>query len=467
MEEDTKGVSILRSDPKKAVVKLSLPMMVALIVQALYNLVDSIWVAGLGPEALAGIGLFFPIFMIILAFSGGIGVGASSVISRKIGEKNKQHADSAATYSLILATVFGVVTTIVVFPFLGSILKLTGATGKTFELSMKYSQVILIGITLLMFNNTVNGILRGEGDTKRSMHAITLGAVLNIFLDPLFIYTFGWGIEGAAYATVASIAASTILMANWLFFKKNTYVSISFKHLHEGKKIVGDILRVGIPTSFGQIIMSTSNFILNRFIIAAGGDIGVAIFTSAWRIINFGTIPLMGIANAVTSVTGAAYGEKNPRKLEIAYLFAIRFGLTIGLFMMTAIFLFASKIAFIFTYSENASVLFNDLVNALKILSFFIPTVPFGMFTSAMFQGIGHGVKSLTVSILRTVVLHVFFSWLFVFVLHLGLKGVWWGMLCGNIVAEAVTFAWGMATLKTIKRRFQVYPNKAADFETL
>ncbi|HEY8541982.1 MAG TPA: MATE family efflux transporter [Pseudothermotoga sp.] len=461
MEKDTKGVSLLRSDPKKAIVKLSLPMMVALIVQALYNLVDSIWVAGLGPEALAGIGLFFPIFMIILAFSGGIGVGASSVISRKIGEKNKQQADSAATYSITLALIFGVLVTIGAFPILGSILKLTGATGKTLELAMRYSRIILIGITLLMFNNVVNGILRGEGDTKRSMHAITLGAVLNIFLDPLFIYTFGWGIDGAAYATVISIAASTLLMANWLFFKRNTYVSISFKHLQEGKKIIADILRVGIPTSLGQIIMSTSNFILNRFIIVAGGDVGVAIFTSAWRIINFGTIPLMGIANAVTSVTGAAYGERNAKKLESAYLFAIKFGLTIGLCTMTLIFLFASKIAFIFTYSESASVLFDDLVKALKVLSFFIPTVPFGMFTSAMFQGIGHGIKSLAVSILRTVVLHIFFSWLFVFVLNLGLKGVWWGMLCGNIVAEAVTFAWGIMTSKNLRRNFGTETSKA------
>ncbi|HOJ88006.1 MAG TPA: MATE family efflux transporter [Pseudothermotoga sp.] len=467
MEKDTKGVSLLRSDPKMAVVKLSLPIMIAQVVQALYNLVDSIWVAGLGPEALAGIGLFFPIFMIILAFSGGVGVGASSVISRKIGERNKEQADCAATYSIILAVVFGIAATLGVFPFLGPILKLTGATGKTFELAVDYSQVILLGITLLMFNNVVNGILRGEGDTKRSMYAISIGAVLNIFLDPLFIYTFGLGIKGAAYATIVSIAVSTVLMANWLFFRKDTYVSFSLKHLHGGKKIVTDILRVGIPTSFGQIIMSTSNFVLNRFIIVAGGDVGLAVFTSAWRIINFGTIPLMGIANAVTSVTGAAYGERNAEKLTDAYLFAVKFGLTIGLCTMAVIFFLASKIALIFTYSENTSVIFDDLVNALKILSFFIPTVPFGMFTSAMFQGIGHGIKSLAVSILRTIILHVFFSWLFVFVMHLGLKGVWWGMLCGNITAEAITFAWGLATSKKLKRYFHSIANQKIQLENV
>jgi len=134
---------------------------------------------------------------------------------------------------------------------------------------------------------------------------------------------------------------------------------------------------------------------------------------------------------------------------------------------MAVIFFLASKIALIFTYSENTSVIFDDLVNALKILSFFIPTVPFGMFTSAMFQGIGHGIKSLAVSILRTIILHVFFSWLFVFVMHLGLKGVWWGMLCGNITAEAITFAWGLATSKKLKRYFHSIANQKIQLENV
>ncbi|MGJ8455717.1 MATE family efflux transporter [Pseudothermotoga sp. U03pept] len=455
MLKDTKGVSLLRANPKVAIVRLSLPIMIAQLVQALYNLVDGIWVAGLGPEALAGIGLFFPIFMIILSFAGGVGVGASSVISRKIGERNKDHADSAATYSVILAVVLGVAATTIVLPFLVPILAFAGATGKTLEMATSYSRIMIFGITLLMFNNVVNGILRGEGDTKRSMYAITLGAILNIFLDPLFIYTFGWGIEGAAYATVISIAASTILMSYWLFFKKDTYVSFGLKHLNNANGVLTDILRVGIPTSFAQIIMSISTFVLNTFIVKAGTDVGVAVFTSAWRIVNFGTIPLMGIANAVTAVTGAAYGERNAEKLKDAYIFAVKLGLLIGLCVTAAIFFFASKIALIFTYSESASVIFEDLVKALKILSFFVPTVPFGMFTSAMFQGIGQGVKSLAVSILRTIVLHVFFSWLFVFVLKLGLDGVWWGMLCGNITAEAVTFIWGMMTERKIAVTFR------------
>lgn len=463
MERQTKGVQLLRSDPKKAIIKLSLPMMTAMVVQALYNLVDTVWVAGIGPEALAGIGLFFPIFMVILAFAGGVGIGANSLISRKVGERNKLEADKAAISAILLVLLLGVSTTIVGLLLMKPILNLTGASGETLKYATDYANILLISITLLMFNNVVNGILRGEGDTKRAMYAITLGAFLNMLLDPIFIYTLKLGVKGAAYATVISIAVSAVLMVNWLFIKKDTYVSISFKRLKGIKSIVFEILRVGIPASFAQIIMSVSVFVLNTFNVKAGGDLGVAVFTSTWRIINFGTIPMMGIAAAVTSVSGAAFGEKNAQKLRSAYLFAVRFGLLVGLCVNAVVFFFAPQIALVFTYTESARVIYADLVRALKILSFFIPTVPFGMFTSAMFQGIGQGLKSLAVSILRTIVLHVFFSWLFVFILEMGLNGVWLGILMGNIVAEAITFMWGLAVSNRLKKTSDSLPREGVN----
>ncbi|WP_041075579.1 MATE family efflux transporter [Thermotoga caldifontis] len=455
MERQTKGVELLRSDPKRAIMKLSLPMMTAMLVQALYNLVDTIWVSGVGPEALAGIGLFFPIFMVILAFAGGIAVGANSLISRKVGERNKPEADRAASSAIVLVLILGLIASVAGNLVMKPLLSLTGASGQTLKLAMDYANILLTSITLLMFNNVVNGILRGEGDTKRAMYAISFGAVLNMFLDPLFIYTFKLGVKGAAYATVISIAASSMLMIHWLFIKKDTYVSMSFRHLKGIRNTIFEILRVGVPSSFAQIIMSTSIFILNVFIVKAGGDLGVAIFTSAWRIINFGTIPMMGIAAAVTSVTGAAFGERNAVKLKSAYLFAVKFGLLVGLCVNLLVLLFAPKLALLFTYSESSRVIFDDLVKALRVLSFFIPTVPFGMFTSAMFQGIGHAFKGLAVSILRTVVLHVLFSYLFVFVFNLGLIGVWLGILMGNVVAEAITFLWGLATSNRLKSQFE------------
>lgn len=456
---ETKGVKLLQGDPKIAIVKLSIPMIFAMLVQTMYNLVDGIWVAGLGPAALAAIGAFFPIFMIIISLASGLGVGASSVIARKIGEKNKNEADKAAVNSLAIAVIFGLTFMIVSLAIIKPVLEVLGTSKEVLDETLKYAYIIIFSIPLLMFNNVSNGILRGEGDAKKAMYAISIGSILNIFLDPLFIYTFKLGIKGAAYATVFSILVSAILIVFWLFIKKDTYVSIHIKRMKLEAKIINDILRVGIPSSIAQIAMSVAMFVLNVFAVKAGKDLGIAVFTSAWRIINFGTVPLIGIATAVTSVTGAAFGQRDAKKLKTAYLYAIRFGEIISLVVMSSILIFANYIAKAFTYSENGAQIYSELVNALRILSLFLPGVPFGMFTSSMFQGTGYGIRSMIVSINRTIIMQVLFSYLYVFVFNIGLNGVWWGIVTGNAISAAITFTWGIFTVKSIDRKF-FYQNR-------
>ncbi|WP_255408720.1 MATE family efflux transporter [Thermotoga sp. SG1] len=427
-------------------------MMLAMLVQTIYNLADGIWVAGLGPQALAAIGLFFPIFMIIISLAAGIGVGASSVVSQKIGERDKTGADVAASVSMLLSVIIGLIGIAVFLPTVPSILGFAGARGGTLNLALEYSVVLIYSMPLLMFNNVANGVLRGEGDAKRAMIAIAAGSLLNIALDPLFIYVFGFGIKGAAYATVLSIAVSSFLISFWLFFKKDTYVSF---HLGWNWEILKKILKIGIPASLAQAMMSIAIYVLNVFAVKAGGDYGVAIFTSAWRVVNFGTVPLIGMAMAVTSVTGAAFGERNGEKLETAHLYAVKLGFFIGLVVMLAILVFAPFIAKAFTYSQEGESIYSELVRALRVLSLFLPGVPFGMFTSSMFQGVGQGLKSLAVTIMRTVIMQVLFSWLFVFVLKAGLMGVWWGIVLGNATSAFITFTWGRITVNRLKKEFQ------------
>ncbi|ACM23064.1 MULTISPECIES: MATE family efflux transporter [Thermotoga] len=427
-------------------------MMLAMLVQTIYNLADGIWVAGLGPQALAAIGLFFPIFMIIISLAAGIGVGASSVVSQKIGERDKTGADVAASVSMLLSVIIGLMGIAVFLPAVPSILGFAGARGETLNLTLEYSVVLIYSMPLLMFNNVANGVLRGEGDAKRAMIAIAAGSLLNIALDPLFIYVFGFGIKGAAYATVLSIAVSSFLISFWLFFKKDTYVSF---HLGWNWEILKRILKIGIPASLAQAMMSIAIYILNVFAVKAGGDYGVAVFTSAWRVVNFGTVPLIGMAMAVTSVTGAAFGERNAEKLETAHLYAVKLGFFIGLVVMLAILVFAPFIAKAFTYSQEGERIYSELVRALRVLSLFLPGVPFGMFTSSMFQGVGQGLKSLAVTIMRTVIMQVLFSWLFVFVLKAGLMGVWWGIVLGNATSAFITFTWGRFTVNRLKKEFQ------------
>ncbi|ASJ07294.1 MATE family efflux transporter [Thermococcus pacificus] len=453
-EKVTKGVQILRGDPKKAIIKLSIPMMIGMSVQTVYNLADGIWVSGLGPEALAAVGLFFPVFMGIIALSSGLGIGASSAIARRIGAKDKKGADNAAIHSLILALILGILLTVTMLPIIGQILTAMGAKGRAVELAIEYSRVLLIGAVVMVFNNVGNGILRGEGDANRAMYAMVLGSGLNIVLDPVFIYTLGFGVVGAAYATLLSMIVTSLFIAYWLFIKRDTYVDITLRDFSPSKEVLKDILRVGIPSSLAQLTMSIAMFFLNRIAIMAGGENGVAVFTSAWRVTMLGIVPILGMASATTAVTGAAYGERNIQKLETAYLYAIKLAFMIELGVVAFIMVFAPQISYLFTYSESALVIKEGLIEALRTLPIFLVLTPFGMMTSAMFQGIGEGEKSLVLTIFRTVVMQVGFAYLFANYTGFGLIGVWMGIVLGNMVAAVVGFTWGRLRVKQLKEAF-------------
>ena len=462
-EELSRGVKTLLGDPKRAIIKLSGPMIIGMLVQSLYNIVDGIWVAGLGSDALAAIGLFFPLFMVMISLAAGIGVGGSSAISRKIGARDKNMADSAAIHTLVVGIITGILFTCIMLPFLKSMFILIGAKGNVVQLVVRYARILVCGSLILVFTNIATGILRGEGDTKRAMYAMLLGAGLNIILDPIFIYKLKMGIVGAAWATLTSISVTSVLMIFWIFIKKNTYVNIRFKSSKFNKKILKEILRVGIPSSFAQFSMSLAMFVLNIIIIKVAGTDGIAVFTSAWRIMMLGTMPLIGIAIGVTAVTGAAYGARNIDKLNVGYLFGIKLGFIIELGIVTLIIILAPQLSYLFTYSKGAVHISADLIEAFRWLVWFLPSVPFGMLTSAMFSGIGHGEKSLLVTIFRTIVMQVSLSYFFGIFLGFGIIGVWCGIVLGNVSGAAVAYMWGKFTIKRLKRHFEPEKKESVD----
>ena len=455
----TRGVKTLLGDPKKAIRKLSGPMIIAMLVQTLYNIVDGIWVAGLGSGSLAAVGLFFPVFMIIISLASGISVGGSSAISRKIGAKDKRLADTAAGHTLFMGIVIAVIITITVLPLLRTIFLSMGTENSVVDLIKSYGQIIISGTIILVFNNIASGILRGEGDTKRVMYAMGLGSILNIILDPIFIYTLNMGINGAAWATLVSMFTTSMLAFYWLFIKKNTYISFHFNFLKFNKKILKDILRVGVPASLAQMSMAFAIFILNAFIIKSDGTDGVAVFTSAWRIIMIGMVPLIGISIGVTAVTGAAFGAKNPKKLATGYFYGIKMGFLIEILIVSLIFIFASQLTYLFTYSKDTVHISGSLIKTLRQLVWFLPTVPLGMLTSSMFQGIGKGENSLIITIMRTLVFQVLFSWFLGIKMGYGLSGICWGVVSGNITASLIAVSWGQITVHRLKLKI-AKPNK-------
>ncbi|MCS3900870.1 MATE family efflux transporter [Methanococcus voltae] len=450
---ETQGVSNLLGDPKKAILKISTPLIVAMLIQSLYNLVDTIWVAGLGDSSLAAVGVFFPFFFILMAISNGVGIGASSAISRRIGQKNKEKASTIAEQSVLLSLLLGIVV-IVVIPFLKTIFLGLGFEEDVSNLAYDYGSIMILGSIILFFTNMGSSILRGEGNTKKPMYAIIAGSIVNIILDPIFIYVLGWGIKGAALATVISMLITGLLFAYWIFISKSNYVNMKFskENLKPNFAIYNEIFKVGFPASLSQISMSLSMFAMNYIIAIVGGTAGIAIYSTGWRIVSLGVIPLHAIAGGVVAVAGAAYGACKPQKIEDAYKFAIKFAVIAEAIVAVIILMLTPQIAYLFTYSESSAHLYGGIITFMKYMFLFYPTVPLGMLTSAMFQGINKGRYSLVLTIFRSIFMQLLASYVFAFTLGYGLEGVWIGILVGNIISVLIMYAIGRSVITKLKK---------------
>ena len=254
-----KNVELMRGEPEKAVKKLTIPIMISMILTALYNIVDGIWVAGLGPTAIAGIGFVTPIFMVLNGASVGLGNGATSSISRFIGAKNKEMATKSATQALFIFLIASIVLTIIFIIIQRPLLESYGATGQTLNEAVAYATPLFLGLIALMFGNGCSGILRGEGDMKRAMYVVIVTVILNASLDPIFIYTLGLGSAGASLATVVSSAIAAVVILYWILIKKDTYIDVSLKNFKFDSKLAKDILKVGIPSALDMLIRGTTN----------------------------------------------------------------------------------------------------------------------------------------------------------------------------------------------------------------
>ena len=447
----TSGVRTLLGDPKKAILKLSIPMVVAMSAHTIYNLTDAVWVSGLGPESLAAVGFVFPFLFLAMAVASGVGIGGGAAVSRKIGARDKDGADSIATHTIVLVAGFVVVFTAIMLVFSEPMLRRIGA-GTALEPAVKYARILFSGIMFVFFQHAAIAILRSEGDVKRAMYAMVGGAVLNMLLDPLFIYVLGFGVAGAAWATVLSMFLVSIVTFYWLFVERKTYVSFRFRGFRFDSGHVWDISRVGFPASVSQMSMAIMAFAVTAIVASVGGPDGVAVYTTAWRIIALAALPVLGVASAVTAVAGAAFGAREYGKVEIAFSYALKTCVAVeGVFALLMV-LFAAQITWVFTWSSDSERIVNDLVVCLRILWVLLPGTAFGMLSAAMFQGVGKGLYALMMTLLRTLVFTVPLAWLFGIQLDWGLRGVWIGMAVAGLSYAPIAYGWAILHMRRLER---------------
>ncbi len=444
------GVKTLLGDPKKAIFKLGLPMIIGMFFHTVYHLTDVIWVSGLGPDALSAVGFFFPFFMLIISLAVGLGIGGGSAVSRYIGAKNKQSADSVAVHTLVCMIILTVFFTLPFIALCKPIFEAMGA-GEALDMTVTYAQIMFGGSIFLFFTNISNALLRAEGDAKRAMYAMLAGSILNIVLDPIFIYTFGLGIAGAAWATVISTTLVSLILFVWLFLGKNTYLTLTFKGFRFRKTILLDIMKVGLPSSISQMSMSLMMLIINLILVRVDSR-GVAVFSTGWRLVMIAILPIFGIATAVTSVCGAAFGAKDYKKLDITFTYALKAGVIIETVLAIITFSFAPYITRIFTWSSESAVLYDDITLFTRIICFFYPAASIAIISSSMFQGVGKGINALVITVIRTIILIVPFTWLFSIVLQMGLVGVWTGIVTGSYIAVIIAFFWAKSFIRRLSR---------------
>ncbi len=450
-EEVTRGVSILRGDPRAAVRKLAGPMIVAMLLIAIYNLADAIWVAGLGSDALAGVGFITPLFMILMGLSNGLGAGATSVVARCIGARDRNGADSAATHAIVLAFLVSAVLMVIFVLFLRPIVVLLGA-GPVTDIAVEYGQIVFLGTVIFLVVQMAYAVLRAEGDTRRTMYAIAVSSVLNIVLDPILIYGAGLGVAGAAIATVISIALVLVVLAYWFLVRKDTYVRIRLQGFSPDPATFRSILGIGIPASLEYLLMAAMSVAINLILVSIAGTDAVAVYTSGWRIVMFAIVPLIGIATSVIAVSGAAYGAREYQKIRVVHRYSIRIGVIIGIFTGILTFVFAPQVTTLFTYSAGSAHLSPAFILFFQVVCFFYPFTPLGMFSSSVFQGTGRGVTSLVISFLRTLVFDVLFAWVLGVMMGLGEPGVYAGCVIGNILGGFIGYFWASAFIGRLIR---------------
>lgn len=388
MNEQNSKLELLGNAPvSKALVSLGIPIMIGMLINAFYNLADAYFVGGLGEQQMGAISIVFPIGQAVVGLGLMFGNGAASYLSRLLGCGNKKAADIAASTALYSSVLIGAVFIMIAAIFLKPILTLLGATETIMPYALVYARIYILSCIFNVFNVTMNNIAASEGAAKTTMFALLSGAVINIGLDPLFIYAFHMGVAGAAIATAISQFISTIIYLSYILRKKSAF-TFAIKNFSPSGQIYIEVLKIGIPTLVFQLLTSLSIALINRASSAYGDSI-IAGMGAVTRITSMGTLIVFGFLKGFQPIAGFSYGAKNFQRLrqsvKISILWSTAFCIIAGLFMI----IFSAQIIAQFANGNKEMILFGQKSLAANGFSFFL----FGFYTvySSLFLALGKG----------------------------------------------------------------------------
>ena len=415
----------------RLIMKMSLPLMISMLIQALYNIVDSMFVARVSETALTAVSLAFPLQNLLIAFGVGTGVGMASYLSRKLGEKDTETATKAAGNGITLAVITWVLFAILGLTIVKPFMALFTDDAELLGLSTSYSEIVMIFSFFMLLSMMNERILQGTGDSFSSMLSQMTGAITNIILDPVFIFVFKMGVNGAAIATVIGQAVGCAV--SLYFVIRNKYIKIKPQHLKLEKRMVASIYSVGAPTiitnSIGTVMTGAMNAILIGFSTTA-----VSVFSVYFKLQSFVFMPIFGLSSGMVPIIAYNYGaRKKKRVMSTIYIGTI---IAIGIMVVgTIVFnLFPEVLLSLFSATEE---MYRLGVPALRIISLCFVSAAISIGLGSSFQATGYGIGTMIVSISRQLL--VLIPTAYIMAKLVGINGVWFSFIIAEGVGLAVS----------------------------
>lgn len=384
--------------------KLAIPSVLAQVVNLLYNLIDRIFIGRIsevGSDALTGVGVCFPLIIIVSAFSSLFGMGGAPKAAIKLGEGNQNEANKILGNSITMTILFAIILTIVVLIFKEPILYAFGASDNTIKYSLEYMNVYAYGTIFVMISLGLNAFITTQGFSKISMFNVVVGAAINIALDPLFIFGFNLGVKGAAIATIIAQSVSAFLVFRFLISKKSM-LKITLKDLKIDIKILLSIIALGLSPFIMQSTESIISICFNTSLLKYGGDIAVGTMTILSSLMQFAMFPLQGFAQGAQPIISYNFGAKNPDRIKKTFKILILICVSYSFIFWMGSMLFPRLLVSIFT--ENAA-LIDFASRALRIYMGVICLFGIQIACQQTFVSLGNAPVSLFLALLRKVIL--------------------------------------------------------------
>lgn len=417
------------------IIKFSIPAIIGMLVNALYNIVDRIFIGnGVGSDGIAGAAIGFPIMLIMMAFNMLIGLGANSLVAIRLGEQKKKEAEQIMGNAFVLLVALSLVITVLGLVFLDPLLKLFGASEAVLPYAKVYMRIILWGSVFQAIGMGMNNFIRSEGNPRMAMVTMLIGAILNTILDPLFIFVFNLGMAGAAYATVISMAVSAAWVLYHFIYGKSV-LKLHVKNFKLNPDVIVKILAIGAAPFMMQFAASILNAIMNKSLSTYGGDVAVSAMSAVMSITMLFLMPIFGINQGVQPIIGYNYGAQKYDRVKEALKLGIVAATIVVIFGFVITRLFPVQLISIFNAKDAELIAFGS--HALQVFLIFMPIIGFQIVSSNYFQAVGKPVQAGLLSLSRQVLILI--PAMLILPRFFGVEGVLYAGPLSDLVSSVIT----------------------------